>query len=35
MLMCSYVAARHILGSKARALGPTKLLTLAKPFSGI
>jgi hypothetical protein len=33
--MCSYVATRRILGSIVKALGPTRLLTLAKPFGGI
>jgi len=33
--MCSYVLIRHIPGSITKALGATKLLILANPFTSI
>jgi hypothetical protein len=34
-MVCSYVVTWHILDSIAKALGATRLITLAKPFGGI
>lgn len=34
-MVCTYVAIRHILNSITRALSASRLLILAKPFSGI
>jgi hypothetical protein len=33
--MCYYVVTKHISRNISKALGATKLLALAKPFSGI